>query len=297
MLTYTERASRYADLSNDNSTANIAMGNSLMYGEESRIASMKPWFFLERTFYLSSVADQGTYNLGVGIQRVVSVYVIVDNFKATPKKISSAQDWARVTSPTDTSSTYPEYYFVNEGTIEFWPRLADTVANNIVLKCIIAVKNPSKPDYTTGTASIANAGTVVTGSGTTFAVGMIGNYIKFTGTNSGGGDELWYPITGFTSTTSITIGRPYEGATITGASYIIGQASVLPPGFDEIPMYKALVHYYGGVQSDPSKYQLYTSLYDRGIVDMTRAFSLRTGDVAIDSTDDIPLNPNNAPRY
>lgn len=297
MLTYTDRAATYTDLSNDNSTANITLGNKLMYAEESRIAALKPWFFLERTFYYSSVANQASYNIGVGIQRVVDVYVIVDTFKATPKKISSAKDWARVTSPIDTASTYPQYYFVTENTIEFWPKLSDNGVDNIVVKSIIAVKNPTKPDYTTGTASIANDGTAVTGVGTTWAVGMVGNYIKFTGTNSGGGDELWYPIVGFTSTTSITLGRPYEGATITGANYIIGQASVLPAGFDEIPVYKALIHYYGAVQSDPSKYQLYKEMYSQGISDMRAAFALRTGDVAIDSTDEIVLNPNNAPVY
>ena len=58
------------------------------------------------------------------------------------------------------------------------------------------------PDYTAGTVSIS--GTTVTGASTTFTADMVGSHIRV------GTDVRDYLITGFTSTTSLTIADPYE---------------------------------------------------------------------------------------
>jgi hypothetical protein len=71
------------------------------------------------------------------------------------------------------------------------------------------------PDYTTGTVSVANGGTTVTGSGTTFTSTMVGYFIQFSGSND------WYKITAYTSATSITIETAYAGTTLSGATHTI----------------------------------------------------------------------------
>lgn len=78
-------------------------------------------------------------------------------------------------------------------------------------------------DYTTGTVAVANSTGVVTGSGTTFTSAMVGKGFKATG------HTVWYRISAFSSTTSITIiddkddeTAAYTGGAITaGASYTI----------------------------------------------------------------------------
>lgn len=67
--------------------------------------------------------------------------------------------------------------------------------------------------YSTGTVSISNDGTIVTGSGTTWTSAMVGRSILL--------GELWYEITAFGSTTSLTIGRGFSGATLSGSTYRI----------------------------------------------------------------------------
>ena len=73
--------------------------------------------------------------------------------------------------------------------------------------------------YNTGTVSITNTGTTVTGVGTTFTSAMVGRYILL--------QDFWYEITAFTDTTHITIDtdRPYIGTTLSGSTYYI--ASIL----------------------------------------------------------------------
>ena len=67
--------------------------------------------------------------------------------------------------------------------------------------------------YSTGTVSISNNGTALTGSGTSWATNVVaGMYILLGG--------IWYPITVVGSDTSITIGVPYAGVALSGAVYV-----------------------------------------------------------------------------
>lgn len=67
--------------------------------------------------------------------------------------------------------------------------------------------------YNTGTVTINNDDTTVTGSGTTWTAAMVGQSILI--------EEFWYVISGFTSATSIDIESPYSGEDLVGATYTI----------------------------------------------------------------------------
>lgn len=69
--------------------------------------------------------------------------------------------------------------------------------------------------YTTGTVSITHDSTAVTGSGTTFATGVAGQFIKF-----GSQDEV-YKISTRGGATSLTLSTAYIGATLSGETYAI----------------------------------------------------------------------------
>lgn len=100
--------------------------------------------------------------------------------------------------------------------------------------------------YTTGTITATNGSTTITGSGTTFTLAMVGRYLKV---NTAAGDGNWYRITGFSSTTSLTIENKYDGATAAGA-YIIAEAFGLPEDLQMAPVYYAMFHYYLGYRAD-----------------------------------------------
>jgi hypothetical protein len=63
----------------------------------------------------------------------------------------------------------------------------------------------SSAEYTTGTVAVSLASTTVTGTATTFTEDFIGRKINLQG--------QVYEISGYTDSTHITIGRPFEGST------------------------------------------------------------------------------------
>lgn len=71
-------------------------------------------------------------------------------------------------------------------------------------------------DKTAGTVSVTSGATTVTGVGTAFATTDIGSYIQFAGQND------WYRISAFSSTTSITIDKAYvESSNLSAGTYVI----------------------------------------------------------------------------
>lgn len=68
--------------------------------------------------------------------------------------------------------------------------------------------------YTTGSVSVTNDSTTITGSGTTaWNSSMVGQSIMIA--------ELWYEISSVTNTASATLATPYIGSDLTNSSYVI----------------------------------------------------------------------------
>lgn len=68
--------------------------------------------------------------------------------------------------------------------------------------------------YNTGTVTISNNGTTVTGSGTSWSSNVsAGQHILL--------GAIWYPITAVVSDTELTIGLPYAGFDLSGDTYVV----------------------------------------------------------------------------
>ena len=122
-------------------------------------------------------------------------------------------------------------------------------------------------------------------------------WFRLTHTNvaANSGDGVWYEINSITDGTNLELKKAYGGASISSASgaYIIGQASYLPRGFHQIPVYGAAEVYFSSVKPDPAMAQLYKRMYDDGVKQLTREHGTSTVDVSIDDIDmGIPVNPN-----
>jgi hypothetical protein len=79
------------------------------------------------------------------------------------------------------------------------------------------------------------------------------------------GDNNWYKISSIDSATQLTLLNPYQGATCTGASYVIGQMPLLLEDFHDIPVYKPLVIYFSTIQPNEAKASEARNLYKEGI--------------------------------
>lgn len=122
-------------------------------------------------------------------------------------------------------------------------------------------------DYTTGTiVSIANGGTALVGSGTTWTKQMEGRIIRITATNSANtGDQADYVIQTYNSATSLTLARPYQGNTISAgaATYRIGQPLTIPEAYENILLDYVCMWFYRRLQ-DTLNAQIYEkAFYDK----------------------------------
>lgn len=203
------------------------------------------WKFLESSFTLTTTTNISTYFLPYNFDKLSSVKILVGTFNYVVKQVKNRDEWNRITSVVYQSS-YPIFYYLNNRTIEFFPTPQST-GNTITFNYKKRAVDLQNTDYTTGTITATNNSTTITGAGTTFTSGMVGRYLKVNA------DGNWYLITGFTNATTIAIEQPYQGTTVAGAAYTIGEMSVLPENHDMIPIYYALMQYWRPTQLDKAR--------------------------------------------
>jgi hypothetical protein len=99
------------------------------------------------------------------------------------------------------------------------------------------------------TVRTSQGGDIVTGSGTTWVSSMAGYMFRVAQPS---GDNFPYTINQVYSTTVLGLNTSYGGSAIASgsASYVIGQASIIPIAYQLIPPYRATERYYKVVKRD-----------------------------------------------
>ena len=291
MLTFTGSRNLFGKLANDSSSANLTLGDTLINLFIKKIS--KKFNFLEDTFTITTVASQQFYDLPNDFAKYKNCFLTIGTTNYYPELITTRKKWDEINSTTSITSTIPQYCFIFNGQIGFYPK-PSTAAYSITLVYHIRYKDLSVADCTTGTiTSIANAGTALVGSGTTWTSAMVGRYIQITETQ--GGDGYWYKIGAFVSTTALTLDRPYEGTSIAAAmaTYTIGQVSPIPEDYQALPIFEALTLFFTSVKPDTNK----AALYKMQAQEMKDGILEDYGSVSLDpriSEENLPPeNPNN----
>lgn len=197
--------------------------------------------FLEATKDMYTVADQEAYQIPNGFRKLIDLMIYSDNGSGTrstiysPEMVFDPTKWKLVKQYRLGTGTVPYFTYVENQRFLIQP-IPSVTGNLIRLRGRLQVRNLTIADYTTGTiVSVANAGTAVVGSGTTWTQDMVGRSIKITETTAAnGGDGFWYEIGAWTDATHITLLKPYEGTSISAgsAAYTLGQGSVIPAAYD-----------------------------------------------------------------
>jgi hypothetical protein len=272
MRTYTTFLQDYLSLT-DNSEANQTMGAIYTNDSIRTICNLQggKLRFLEATKTMTTVANQETYQIPNGFRKLIDMYIYdgagaSDDTIYAPKMIFDPTIWKRILQSHLGTQQVPYFTYVENTTFKIQP-IPSVTGNLMVLRGRLQTRDLSIADYTTGTiVSIANGGTAVVGSGTTWTADMVGRYIKITETTAaGGGDGFWYQIGTYTSATSIGLTKPYEGTSIAAgsATYTIGQCSVIPEAYDIAVVYRSAALYWRD-KGNKDKYQSFMGLYDGG---------------------------------
>jgi hypothetical protein len=120
--------------------------------------------------------------------------------------------------------------------------------------------------YTTGTVSLTNASTTVTGSGTTFTSGMTGRKIAL------GYGSPWYRFT-YVGATSGTLAQAYAEPSVTGSNYVIFQDEYDVSSTCDVVTAVSIL-YEGGRTTGLSEARLDDSAYVHSAVGIPRYYSL-----------------------
>lgn len=168
------------------------------------------------------------------------------------------------------NSDRPEVYFLRPrfgvgGTELLLDPIPSTNTTTITVNYAANARDLSIDKYTTGTVMATNGNTTITGSGTTFTNAMVGRYLKVDDVI---GDGNWYRITGYNSSTSLTIENKYDGLTTSGKAFVIAEIFALPEEMQMLPVYYTMMHYYLGYRQDKDEKRLalWETRYTKGMV-------------------------------
>lgn len=228
--------------------------------------------FLEAVKEMATVADQEGYQIPNGFRKLMSIVIWSEATTAgvpyTPEMVFDPAIWNKIKQAKLGTGNLPLATYVEAQKYYIQP-VPSTSGLLIQLRGRLQTNDLSIADYTTGTiVSVANGGTAVVGSGTTWTQDMVGRYIRITQTTAAkGGDGYWYQIGGWTDATNITLLKPYEGTTISAgaAAYTIGQCSFIPEAYEMAPLFRAVAIYTG--INDPTHPEIskkWWRLYDGG---------------------------------
>jgi len=259
VLTYTTARNLYGSLTNSDETANLSLGDSLINQSIRHFATSNggKWWFLEKETTQSTVANQRAYILPQSTRKVMDLYITVGSTIYAPRAVESAEEWKQLLMYQLDADDVPRAYYRQENRVLIYPTPASN-GNTITIRVRKNIVDLRNADYTTGTASIAAGGTVITGVGTTFTQAMVGRYIQFTS-----GDGLWYEIASFASTTSISLLAPYEGTIVSGSAFTIGEIIPLPEAYQELPVNRAAAWYWRK-EGDVNRARLFEEIVESG---------------------------------
>lgn len=293
MITYTNAKTLYQKLTADNSTTNTTIFDLIYNGHNRHILSSYDWPFLERSQTDLTEASTQFYPLPFNAKKNINVTITVGSTKYSPLEAPNKKFWDRLNSPTTQTSDIPQYYYIFDGQIGFYPT-PSSAGNTITINSKVRVKDLSIADYTTGTITTAtNGSTAIVGDSTVWTSKMAGRWIRITDSNDANtGDGEWYEIASVTDNTNLVLVNEYEGTSIVAgsASYTIGQVSEIPEDYQTIPVYYSVADYWR--KEDQNRADRYEAKGNDLLDAMKREFGAKSEDPTMDISEVNIKNPN-----
>lgn len=295
MLSYTGGRNWYGKLTRNSDTDNLTDGDTAINEYTREILGERPWPFLKKERSGSTTTNKQFYDLPSNFARFDSLYVKSGTTRYVPGEVPTQEQWDILNSSDDTA-TYPDWYFIRDGQVGFYP-IPSNGSASIHITYITQHKDLSRADYASGTISQAtNGSTTIIGANTAWASAMVGRWIRLTGSDDGSsGDHDWYEINSVVSTTQLNTVNTYQGASLNpGSSYIIGEFSLIPGDYQKLPVMLAASENLWGI--DDIRAQKLEDRAERGLMALRNSYASQSNKVVVDDMDDTQENPNLFPR-
>lgn len=273
MKTYTYLLTQYQSLTNNTSTANQTDGSIFLNDSNRTMCNLQggKLRFLESTTSMFTTANIETYQIPNKYRKLIDMYVYSGSGTSSdtiymPEMVFDPTKWKLILAYRLGTQDVPYFTYIEKTTYKIQP-IPSSTGNLITLRGRLEVKDMTIADYTTGSiVSIAQDGTAIIGTGTTWTQDMIGRYIQITQTTAAnGGDGYWYEIGGWTDATHISLTKPYEGTSITAgtAAYTIGQVPIVPQAYQPAILYRSVALYWQK-KGELNTAKTYWMMYDGG---------------------------------
>lgn len=292
MKTYTSYVSSDIQRIINNSLAdNLTWGMELV--NDSLRYLVSKYYLNEKSYTTTTVASQQFYNLPPQVKKLINVTVTIGSVLWQPKECPTRQYWDYLNTISFTQD-FPSWFFVTNGQVGIWP-IPTSNGNTITQNYKTRIPDLSMADVTcSANIAITTNTTTVTATGATFLKWMEGQWIRVahSSTDSANGDNQWYQIDTVTSTTVLVLKNKYTGGTVAAATATIGEVSLLPEDYQDLPLYRMGIIYYTTRFPDPVRAQMYQKLWDTGEEKLNEEFGSKTSSIVLQDTDQVMLNPN-----
>lgn len=274
---------------NNSAADNLTWGIEMVNDYTRRLVSK--YYLNEKSYTTTTTAGTQFYNLPPQVKELINVTVSIGGVLWQPKQCPTRQMWDSL-NVISFQQDYPSYFFVYNGQVGLYPKPASS-SNTITMNYKTRIVDLSMADVTdtssSKTMSVTNGSTTITASGAVFLSWMAGQWVRFPFPS---GDNQWYQIDSITSTTVAVLKNNYTGATASGLSFTIGQVSILPEDYQDIPLYMMGYTYYTTRFPDADRAKLYQGLWNDGEARLNAEFGQKTSSVVLEDTDQGILNPN-----
>ncbi len=309
MRTFTSYQKDFATFSGNGSTTsnttnsydNITWGMRMINDSIRYLAT--EFYFNEDTYTVpgGTVAQQQAYTLPSDFEQLNSLTVQVGGLLWGAKESPSRAHFNAL-NVIPFYNDFPQYYYIWNNQILLYPTPASS-SNVLTLYYKKRIVDLSMDDVTSTTASatmaITTATTTITASSTALKnwMGQSGWLnVPHSTTDAANGDNKWYQLSSVTSGTVGVLKNPYQGATVTGGSFTIGDVPILPEDYQDMPLYRALRLYYTARVPDPIKAATYKELFDESYVKLEEKYGRKNTSPELNDINAPVYNPNLFPR-
>ena len=266
MLSYQKLYERCQSLSSDDDSTTLTLFKALLSeGVQKAYSVLNSEAFYDT--HTDATADgTSSYPLPYNCAKVHSLKITISSVDYLAIEFPGDYNaWLALTGGATTSSEteYPTYFYVKADTYEIFPA-SSTDSYVMTMRYQIRPKELSADDSSTSTIkTLTNGGTTVTANASAFTEAMVGRFFKIDA------DLEWYKIASYTSTTVIELSREYGGTSIAAGTsdYTIGEMSLLPDQFQELPVNYSLAVYYRQKEK-MSLSDYYQSLWEKGLQEL-----------------------------
>lgn len=283
-------------------TINNSDPDNLLWGMEqvndANRYLISKYYFNERSYTVpgGTVAQTQFYNLPAQVKKLINLTVFIGGVLWQPVECPTRQFWDSL-NVVPFYQDFPSYFFVYNNQVGIYPSPSSSgsvITMNYKTRIIDLAMADVTDVSSTRTISVTTNTTTITATGAVFLNWMAGQWIRipFSTTNTANGDNQWYQIATVTDSTHIVLMNPYSGATVTAGAFTIGQVSILPEDYQDLPLYRMGIVYFTARFPDPARAELYQKLWDEGIARLDEEFGSKTTSIILPDTNAPIVNPN-----